>query len=284
MAQEICLSSAAAMQCGDNIAKWSEVYSTHQLVAHLLASPKAFISESTQISTPLVKAFLPYFYMRVWSSRNLNVMLKVTLPNESQTERPRLVRVLERLRGSHAGDPRDKVFASFGLASLEEQLPVDYSLSAETLYTRITQKSVKVTESFQILAYCSFSSRIVDVPSWVVDWSDTSHAESLMLPQKGSKFQSSRDEHNEAQIYHASGSSKPLVHFDNGSRKMVVKAALLGQIAFISTHNLYFAGRSSQAQPDWPDLQEINSYAIKRRRNEAEVQSIGYRSHGCASG
>lgn len=205
-------------------------------------------------------------------------MLNTTPSNRSKRDRPSLVRVLERLRGSHASDPRDKVFAAFGLASLEEQLPVDYNLPVESLYTSITQKSIEVTRSFRILAYCYFSSRITDVPSWVVDWSDTSRAESFVLPQKGLQFLSPQDEHNEAQFYHASGSSEPSVHFDNGSRRMVVKAAMLGHIAFLSTHNLPHAGKASQTRSDWPDLQEIDSYATQRRQNEAEVRTLLSRS------
>ncbi len=278
VAQELCLSSFAAVQCGAYIARWGEVYSTHQLVAHLLESPKAFISDTTKIGNPFVKAFLPYFYMKVGPSRNLNVMLNATPSNESERDRPSLVKILERLRRSHASDPRDKVFAAFGLASLEEQVPVDYNLPVETLYTRITQKSIQVTRSFRILAYSYYSSRITDVPSWVVDWSDTSRAESFVLPQRGLQFLSSQDEHNEAQFYHASGSSKPSVHFDDGSRRMVVKATMLGHIAFVSTHDLPHAGKASQTRPDWPDLQEIDSYATQRRQNEAEVQHILSRS------
>ncbi|KAL8955847.1 MAG: hypothetical protein Q9193_006442 [Seirophora villosa] len=195
--------------------------------------------KSSPVILVKVKIFLWYIYNKTQPSRNLNLMLHGVHLDGLRTGRIPLVNVLMRLRGTHAADPRDKVFAAFGLANTEEQIPVDYSLSNEVVYTKTAQKLILLTNSFLLLAYCHYSSRLIDVPSWVPDWSDTTRSDSSPLPQRGLQFFGPDHGHTDARLYQTAGESKPWVDFRDDGHQMVVKAAVIGRVLFLSSHRLY---------------------------------------------
>lgn len=66
-------------------------------------------------------------------------------------------------------DPRDKVFAMFGLAQASFLQP-DYNLSVEDVYRRTTQSLVLALGNLDILCCVSHPKRGATLPSWVPDW------------------------------------------------------------------------------------------------------------------
>lgn len=73
----------------------------------------------------------------------------------------------------HATDPRDKVFALFGLIDSAQKhgLIADYKMDTEEVYTRITLYIIQSSRKLDVLAYCSGERNILSLPSWVPDWS-----------------------------------------------------------------------------------------------------------------
>ncbi|KAI4112604.1 MAG: hypothetical protein LQ345_006276, partial [Seirophora villosa] len=238
VAQELCVARAAVFQCGECVTEWSVMYNVHRMIAYQIES----INESSMKSSPIfltrVKVLLWYIYNKTQPSRNLNLMLHGVNLNELRTGRIPLVNVLMRLRGTHAADPRDKVFAAFGLANTEEQIPVDYSLSNEVVYTKTAQKLILLENSLLLLAYCHYSSRLIDVPSWVPDWSDTTRSDSFSLPQGGLHSFGPDHGHTDARLYQTAGGSEPWVDFRDDGHRMIVKAAVIGRVFFLSSHRL----------------------------------------------
>lgn len=81
------------------------------------------------------------------------------------------LKLLTRLRGSEASDPRDLVFAVLGIASDADTLDisVDYSMTKQELYLHVAVTLLSHGH-LSILSSCHGSSWS-DLPSWVPDWS-----------------------------------------------------------------------------------------------------------------
>ena len=84
-----------------------------------------------------------------------------------------LYSLLTTSRGQKASDARDKVYAFLGLAKLEEQIKVNYSLSTYEAFKMAAQMLVSRSDLRFLYAVesknreTSFSSGL---PSWVPDW------------------------------------------------------------------------------------------------------------------
>jgi hypothetical protein len=105
------------------------------------------------------------------------------LPTVEDSTPVSLLPLLRRFHGSHAGDPRDKLYALLGLASLgpmesfrslieDLNMKPDYSLDFKhkDLYQTLAKGILTSTGSMDIL---SIPSTQDDWPSWVPDWSTT---------------------------------------------------------------------------------------------------------------
>jgi Heterokaryon incompatibility protein (HET) len=90
-----------------------------------------------------------------------------------------LFQLLRRFHGSCAEDPRDKVFALLGLASLPSmaaleadlksfKVQVDYRVEVNVLFQRLAQSILKASKCLDLL---SIPSCLANGPSWVPDWS-----------------------------------------------------------------------------------------------------------------
>ncbi|KAL9010044.1 MAG: hypothetical protein Q9173_004976 [Seirophora scorigena] len=225
------------------------MYNVHRMIAYHLESINKSSMRSSPISLTRVKVFLWYIYNKNQSSRNLNLILHGIRLDGLRTGRIPLVNVLIRLRWTHAADPRDKVFAAFGLENTEEQIPVDYRLPTEVVYTKTAQKWILGTNLFLLLAYCHYSSKLIDVPPWVPDWSDTTRSDSFPLPQRGLHSFRPDHGHTDARSYQTAGESKPWVDFRDNGHRMIVNAAVIGRVLLLSSHRLYSSDSIRLIQP-----------------------------------
>jgi len=87
----------------------------------------------------------------------------------------RKVPLLSLLIASHplkASDPRDKIYSLLGLAQDRETyaVPVDYTCSAESLYTLVGGRIISISKSTDLL-YSNITKKSMQLPSWVPDWS-----------------------------------------------------------------------------------------------------------------
>lgn len=71
-------------------------------------------------------------------------------------------------------DPRDKIYSALGLMDPRTQslqIVPSYTQATEKVYMDIAQRVVTHLSSLDILEQCELSSRHLDIPSWVPDWS-----------------------------------------------------------------------------------------------------------------
>lgn len=78
-----------------------------------------------------------------------------------------------RVRTFQCRDPRDKVYAvlSFFSGIDEAAFRPNYSLEAGDIYINITQLQITSRRTLDVLQACELSTRYLDIPSWVPDWS-----------------------------------------------------------------------------------------------------------------
>lgn len=84
-----------------------------------------------------------------------------------------ILQLLINTNACHATEPRDKVFALFGIvdSAQEHGLIADYMMDTEEVYTGITLHIIKSSRKLDVLAYCSGEKNVLSLPSWVPDWS-----------------------------------------------------------------------------------------------------------------
>jgi len=87
-----------------------------------------------------------------------------------------LIYLMRSLRHFQATDPRDKVFALLGIASDSQVLGLrpDYRKSYEEAYTDVTRAFIQ-NGYIEILSLSESAKQSILLPSWVPDWSYTTH-------------------------------------------------------------------------------------------------------------
>jgi hypothetical protein len=78
------------------------------------------------------------------------------------------------LRQAKCRDRRDRIFAVLTLLDKNDQelgIQPDYTLSTEEVYTQVAHQYLKTKHSLALLETCELSSKCLDIPSWVPDWS-----------------------------------------------------------------------------------------------------------------
>lgn len=91
--------------------------------------------------------------------------------------------LLEMCRHRQARDPRDKIYAIFGMVKAVQSMKpasdtvhsiimADYTKPVVYVYRTLTQQLIETTESLDVLGVCPQSTR-GGLPSWVTDWSIT---------------------------------------------------------------------------------------------------------------
>jgi hypothetical protein len=81
-----------------------------------------------------------------------------------------LVKNLTGLRVKKCTDPRDRIFALYGLCRVSPQPLPNYNLTTSEVYRRFTVDAIRITRSLAILNDIEFRSTKIRVPSWVPDW------------------------------------------------------------------------------------------------------------------
>lgn len=84
-----------------------------------------------------------------------------------------LLKKLTTSRNKRSSDPRDKIFALYGLCCCEPQPKPDYKLSKAEVYRAYAMDTIQATRSLAILSQVEVRSQssTIAVPSWVPDWS-----------------------------------------------------------------------------------------------------------------
>ncbi|KAL2883447.1 hypothetical protein SGCOL_001129 [Colletotrichum sp. CLE4] len=172
--QEVVLARSATVLCGRQTTSWTHLES----VSHFLSTTSW---SSHFSSTSLLRDTTPGA-----CHHNVPTILKANKVSRNRLEgnnnyASALAHALVRTRHFRATDPRDKVYALFGLVGLDGGSPVRDRRRLRPLYgDEVTVESVYVAAAVQILEdtddlfllYCVEGDKFRDaaLPSWVPDW------------------------------------------------------------------------------------------------------------------
>lgn len=94
------------------------------------------------------------------------------LPTSGQQHISSFLERLADVRSCECDDPRDKVFALFGLfkGMSSSGLVADYSKQVETVYTEVAEYLITSRKSMDVLQAVEPSTTQSDLPSWAPDW------------------------------------------------------------------------------------------------------------------
>jgi len=96
-------------------------------------------------------------------------------PEASLPQRPRITKLLLGTRLKRATDPKDKVFALYGIfqALGVRTFPVDYKEDVEDIFTKAAWLCIDFDKSIEILLDVASGHRLPGLPSWVPDYNDS---------------------------------------------------------------------------------------------------------------
>jgi hypothetical protein len=92
-----------------------------------------------------------------------------------------------------ASDPRDRIFAVFGMLGMGEWMPpslfrVDYTLSKSEVYLRFAAATVEHSRNLKILSFVLHSPGALSSPSWVPQWDGRNRAGNRVIGQHDSHW------------------------------------------------------------------------------------------------
>ncbi|KAF8866268.1 hypothetical protein BDZ45DRAFT_640400 [Acephala macrosclerotiorum] len=130
--------------------------------------------------------------------------------------------ILFHVKDKKATDPKDKVFALYGLfKELSVEIPEpDYQKSIETIYREATIASIKHDRLLNILYYVPSDNRRPDMSSWVPDWNDPAWAvKDPRLPVVDGEFQTCHR-------------SNPIWEFSDNETKLIVTGMIFDEVIY----------------------------------------------------
>lgn len=172
--QEILLSSSIILVQGSQEIDWQDfcLAVDHGLRMRIwtFMGAGAFVAED----------IIPYL-----SIKSLRLQLGLQrdpVPDQPDFRAQGVLKLLEMCRQRQARDPRDKIYAIFGMVkAVQSMRPAsdtvhnfimdpDYTKPISYVYRTLTQQLIETTESLDVLGVCPQSTR-GGLPSWVTDWS-----------------------------------------------------------------------------------------------------------------
>jgi hypothetical protein len=145
-----------------------------------------------------------------------------------------LLELLNQHRDCAATDPRDKVYGLLGLSGDVAKIGLEpsYTSSAQEIFIDLFQKHAKATGTLDMLCEVRFPKALVDLPSWVPDWSTDQTVPGICIHNRyvgGNHFSNSPI--NQYEEYQASGDAQAEVQFTNNA--ITITAFHVGAIAYL---------------------------------------------------
>ncbi|KAL8715694.1 MAG: hypothetical protein Q9225_006311 [Loekoesia sp. 1 TL-2023] len=263
--QEINVAPTTIFLCGDRAVDMVDLLNTRQVIVQHCGC----MEMATDFKIIGMKEVISSVLMISGMWQDLGESIVRYRSQTSSTAGSSLIAALDRLRFKYATEPHDKVYAARGLAGTDGQMtPVDYSLPIKTVYASMAQRLIHASQSFYILAYCHYPPKVLDLPTWAADWSDTSCPHRVALPQEGFQYHESL---NQEKVYHTTKESEFYVRFEHGNRTMVVKGAWFDRLAFTSSSGIRSYGIAGVPQQKGLDIQ-----AVARDAEEANQTTMDY--------
>jgi hypothetical protein len=128
-------------------------------------------------------------------------------------------------RQREATNPLDKIYALLGLVNndtLAEVIVPHYALSVESVYNTVTRRYLEATGKLDILSIPRGKPKsLYRLPSWVVDWSDSSISTMSLVGQ--CRFN-----------YFSTGLSKASAQFTNDNRVLYLKGRVVDTVSYVA--------------------------------------------------
>jgi hypothetical protein len=213
--QELALSDPdkALVLCGKESIEWSEIIKSKHCMNAVNSDERRPISDATDIYRDL--------HIFVTAHRNGRVEQLRSMINSKKRDKPipLISTIFATARRREATDPKDKVFALYGLCSqLDVPMPhPDYAKSMSQIYSEATKAIIQHDRELDVLYLVNTPRRHGNLPSWVPDWSDSWRTEGLYPI-------------NVATIYQASN-SHALYSFDPDCMTLIVLAKIVDTIS-----------------------------------------------------
>lgn len=154
--QEIALSKNTTVICGSTVITWSELYrALHYIITHQI------------------------WIFEFYGSPQIEVLMSLQISQFeiSQNRKKTYWHLLARHRKALASNPRDHVFAFYGLSShesfKEHSIVPDYSQTVRDVYMRVATTALlkaKTLDFLSIARHKKTDDEILNLPSWVPDW------------------------------------------------------------------------------------------------------------------
>lgn len=115
-------------------------------------------------------------------------------------------------------DPRDKVYALYGLVQGNQKVPleINYAMSVEDVYKSAVRYCIENEGLLSVLSYVSLFKNQSDLPSWVPDWRDQSRSGSHPVTQSPG-----------SSLFKASSATRPLLVPSSSKDKLILKGFTL---------------------------------------------------------
>lgn len=155
--QEVALAKHAVVQCGRQQLSWGEF----RIATALLYIKQYFFIALEETELP---AFVRGRHA-AWALCN------------SLATMERLMYIKFTFRDTACRDPRDRLFAVLSILSKEDRrlgIAADYTKETEEVYIDVARRFLSIKHSLDLFESCDLSSRKIEVPSWVPDWSTRS--------------------------------------------------------------------------------------------------------------
>lgn len=163
-AQEVIVSRSTILQCGKRQLAWrdlfrctQELWRQHELLVALLGRLQKH-----------------HIHGINWAPAQVTAIGQVIDGVYSQAARGSCLEILAAFANCEATDPRDKIFSLLGVFPAEEKVSFDapdYNKNVEDVYTEFAKSFVRKFNDASILFYAGACRRVLQVPSWVPDWS-----------------------------------------------------------------------------------------------------------------
>lgn len=172
--QEVAVSRKATVTCGRHSMDWDGFHISISTMAYLLSG---LGSEFNLEVVPLVASF--------------PAAIEASRKSVTDSEKKTLLTLLIDHHLFEAKDPRDKIYALFGIAADTslEGLDIKYNVDARDLYWQVAEVLIKKSKNLDVLRGIRHDSPrscarnyLSDLPSWVTDWSNAPRSTVLWQP------------------------------------------------------------------------------------------------------
>lgn len=244
--QEVVVSDQALLMCGRNFLAFSDFFVLGEVLHNCLPLFTTIQVGNIDHTDHEEIAHMLSVINGLEKGKEIIKVLRVAMEEVSGDPPYETLRnLLRKFRHYQSTDPRDKIYALFGLNPEYHEIKPDYDISAEQLYCRLARAYLELERRVDILLDCEGPSGRSHLPSWTPDWSAPLSVFPLDIVN-----------HRTDIVFRASGSSDPSIRLSDSDNLLVVNGICLDEVLRCGETN---STRSSLLQMEDVPKEEIGS-------------------------